>query len=75
MNFLCDVHITRKLSKQLAEMGHIVHVNDILNKWNTRDVEITEYVDNNDLILITKDQDFRNTRNQKTKETYKGESW
>ena len=37
------------------------HVNRILKKWNTPDDEIIKYVDKNDLILITKDQDFRDS--------------
>ncbi|WP_160110580.1 DUF5615 family PIN-like protein [Aequorivita lipolytica] len=33
----------------------------MLRKWNTTDDEIIRYVDKNNLILITKDQDFRNS--------------
>ncbi len=62
MKFLCDVHISRKLSKQLDQLGYSsIHVNDILEKWNTIDTRISEYADVHDLILITKDQDFRNS--------------
>ncbi|ELR69466.1 hypothetical protein C900_04998 [Fulvivirga imtechensis AK7] len=62
MNFLCDVHIPKKLSKRLNELGFLSqHVNDILDKWYTKDSRISEYADANDLILITKDQDFRNS--------------
>ena len=32
-----------------------------MDKWSTPDEEIAEYADQNNLILITKDQDFRNT--------------
>lgn len=61
MKFLCDVHIPLKLSKYLESLGYSSnHVNYILNKWNTSDSQIIEYVDEFDLILITKDQDFKN---------------
>ncbi|MEQ9426613.1 MAG: DUF5615 family PIN-like protein [Cyclobacteriaceae bacterium] len=60
MRFLCDVHISLRLSKRLEQLGHhSEHVNHILNKWHTADPDIVEYVDANDCILITKDQDFR----------------
>jgi predicted nuclease of predicted toxin-antitoxin system len=60
MKFLCDVHISLKISKYLKSLGYQSnHVNNILNKWNTTDDQIINYVDQNDLILISKDQDFR----------------
>jgi predicted nuclease of predicted toxin-antitoxin system len=62
MKFLCDVHISIKISKRIEYLGHdCIHVNHILNKWNSTDSQITEYVDTNDCILISKDQDFRNS--------------
>lgn len=62
MEFLCDVHIPIRIAKFIEEMGYkCEHVNRILKKWNTPDVEIIKYVDKNELILITKDQDFRNS--------------
>lgn len=62
MNFLCDVHISLKVSKRIEQLGYqSEHVNNILDKWNTKDSEIASYVDDNELILITKDQDFRNS--------------
>ena len=62
MRFLCDVHITLKLSKRLEQLGHqSEHVNNILDKWHTLDRDITTYVDALEGILITKDQDFRNS--------------
>lgn len=61
MKFLCDVHILLKLSKRIVQLGFdSEHVNNILDKWNTKDIDIANYVEQNDLILITKDQDFRN---------------
>ena len=61
MKFLCDVHIAIRISKKLRELGfESIHVNNILDKWHTKDKEISLYADQNELILITKDQDFRN---------------
>jgi predicted nuclease of predicted toxin-antitoxin system len=62
MEFLCDVHISIKVAKSIEDLGYkYEHVNRILNKWNTTDAEITSYVDDKYLILMTKDQDFRNS--------------
>jgi len=62
MNFLCDVHISYKLSKHLGDLGHnSEHVNQILDKWNTPDKDIAKYVDENNSILISKDSDFQSS--------------
>ncbi|MFT4834262.1 MAG: putative nuclease of putative toxin-antitoxin system [Marinoscillum sp.] len=62
MRFLCDVHIPIALSKQLAKLGHdSEHVNNILDKWHTSDQDIIAYPDAEKRILITKDQDFRDS--------------
>jgi len=62
MNFLCDVHISIRIAKSIEELGYkCEHVNRILNKWNTTDEEIINYLNERNLILITKDQDFRNS--------------
>jgi predicted nuclease of predicted toxin-antitoxin system len=62
MHFLCDVHISYQFSKHLELKGfRSTHVNFILNKWNTIDEEISRYADVNDLILVTKDLDFKNS--------------
>lgn len=37
------------------------HVNEILDKWHTKDGDICEYADSRDLILVTKDVDFKNS--------------
>jgi predicted nuclease of predicted toxin-antitoxin system len=38
MKFLCDVHISIRLSKSIEEMGfQSQHVNTILDKWLTKD--------------------------------------
>lgn len=62
MKFLCDVHISYKVVNFLTGLGYeTVHVNQILNKWNTRDKDICRYADSNGLIVITKDYDFRDS--------------
>ena len=62
MKFLCDVHISYKIVKHLINLGFdAIHVNDILNKSETKDSAICEYQDINDYVVITKDSDFRNS--------------
>ena len=46
MKFLCDVHISMKLSKAIEKSGYsCIHVNSILEKWHTKDEEIMKYAD------------------------------
>jgi predicted nuclease of predicted toxin-antitoxin system len=62
MRFLCDVHISFKLVKFLREKGfETIHVNNILNGYRSKDSEISEYCDDFDFILISKDSDFRHS--------------
>ena len=62
MRFLCDVHISYKLSKYLASAGFdCMHVNQMLEKWHTSDADICAYADANDRIVVTKDEDFRDS--------------
>lgn len=62
MKFLCDVHISYKITNHLKSLGfETIHVNEILNKWYTKDKDICNYADSNDLIVITKDSDFRDS--------------
>jgi predicted nuclease of predicted toxin-antitoxin system len=62
MIFLCDVHIAIKVVKSIENKGFkCLHVNSILDSWHTKDSDICKYVDTNDLILITKDVDFKNS--------------
>ena len=62
MRFLCDVHISYKVVKHLISLGFkTTHVNEILDKWNTKDIDICSYADSKDLIVITKDSDFRDS--------------
>lgn len=62
MKFLCDVHISYKVVNFLSGLGYeTIHVNQILDKWLTRDKDICKYADSNGLIVITKDYDFRDS--------------
>jgi predicted nuclease of predicted toxin-antitoxin system len=62
MKFLCDVHISYKIVNHLILLGfECIHVNGILNKWNTSDRDICSYADSNDYTIITKDVDFRDS--------------
>lgn len=62
MRFLCDVHISYKIANHLNSLGFkTLHVNEILDRWYTKDEKICEYADSHDLIVITKDSDFRDS--------------
>lgn len=62
MKFLCDVHISYKVVKYFRSLEfETFHVNEILDKWHTKDRDICAYADENDLIVFTKDADFRNS--------------
>jgi len=60
--FLCDVHIPIKLVKTIESLGYkCVHTNSILQSWNTKDKHLMQYADENDLVFITKDKDFKDS--------------
>jgi predicted nuclease of predicted toxin-antitoxin system len=62
MKFICDVHISYKLVKFLNDKNfEAIHVNMLPDKWYTKDNEICAIADANDLIVITKDEDFRSS--------------
>jgi predicted nuclease of predicted toxin-antitoxin system len=62
MKFLCDVHISLKLSNRLTSLGYYsLHVNQMPDKWHTTDKEICHFADANDFVVITKDADFRDS--------------
>ena len=62
MKFLCDVHISYRFVRALQSFGfEVLHINQILNKWFTSDKNICDFSDQNDMILITKDLDFKNS--------------
>ncbi|MGF1532115.1 MAG: DUF5615 family PIN-like protein [Bernardetiaceae bacterium] len=59
---LCDVHIAYKVTRFFAEKGlNAVHVNDVLDSWFTQDQAICAYADAHDLMVVTKDADFKNS--------------
>jgi predicted nuclease of predicted toxin-antitoxin system len=62
MKFLCDVHIAFKLVTYFKSLGfEAVHVNEILDKSETKDSDICKYADQGDFIVVTKDADFRDS--------------
>lgn len=62
MKFLCDVHISYGLVAHLKSIGlEAVHVNKILDGYNTSDKDICNYADQNDFVVVTKDFDFKNS--------------
>lgn len=63
MDFLIDVHLPISLSKFLSKQEGCssTHVNRILQKWHTPDSEICKYADEKNMVVITKDQDFKNS--------------
>jgi predicted nuclease of predicted toxin-antitoxin system len=62
MRVLCDVHIPYRLVNRLRELGvDATHVNRVLNGSATNDSAISAFVDENGMLLITKDGDFRDS--------------
>ncbi|MGB5833086.1 MAG: DUF5615 family PIN-like protein [Thiohalocapsa sp.] len=62
MRVLCDVHLPYRLVSRLRELGiDATHVNRILEGSRTTDTAISAFVDANDMLLITKDSDFRDS--------------
>lgn len=62
MKALCDVHLSYKLVNFLRLRNiEAIHVNQLPGKSSTPDSEITEYADKNEMVLISKDEDFMNS--------------
>lgn len=62
MVFLCDMHISIKVVKFIERKGYrCIHVNTILDSWFSKDEDISNYVDKNEIILISKGVDFKNS--------------
>lgn len=62
MKAICDVHISFKLVHFLNKLSvETIHANSLLKKWNTPDEEIALFADTNNLVVIAKDADFRNS--------------
>ena len=59
MRFLCDVHISYKIKSFLQQKGHqCTHVNEVLQGDKSTDHSIAIYCNQQDIILVTKDEDF-----------------
>lgn len=62
MKILCDVHIAIRVAKFLQSKGvETEHINQILDKWYTKDSDICQYADKHDLTVLTKDKDFKDS--------------
>jgi len=62
MRVLCDVHLPYRLVSLLRARGiDATHVNKILGGSKSTDSEIAAHVDAKDMVLITKDGDFRDS--------------
>jgi predicted nuclease of predicted toxin-antitoxin system len=62
MKFICDVHIAYKIIAYLRKRNcECNHVNHVFADPKTTDLEIARYADQNGLIVITKDSDFRDS--------------
>jgi hypothetical protein len=61
MKVLCDVHISHTLVKLFVNQGvEALHVNDMPDRWLTKDKDICLYADQQDFTVIKKDADFKN---------------
>lgn len=62
LKVLCDVHLPIKLVDFLMQTGiEALHGSSILSGWRTKDKDFCKYADENDFVIITKDNDFRNS--------------
>ena len=62
MKVLCDVHIPYKLVRFFKEKGlEAVHVNELPDKWFTKDHVISRFADDRGFTVISKDVDFKNS--------------
>jgi predicted nuclease of predicted toxin-antitoxin system len=62
MKVLCDVHLPKRLVAFFNEQDiKAIHGSDILNGWSTKDKDFCKYADDNNYVMITKDNDFRNS--------------
>ncbi len=62
MKILCDVHISLKVAKFFQSKGiETEHVNQMLDKWFTKDNDICDYADKNNFTVLTKDKDFKDS--------------
>lgn len=62
MKFICDVHLAYKLVNYLKRRGcECHHVNTIFADPRASDQDIAKHADSNDLIVVTKDEDFKDS--------------
>jgi predicted nuclease of predicted toxin-antitoxin system len=62
MKVLCDVHLSYKLVSFLRSRNiDAMHVNQLARGSYTPDSEIAAYADKNEMVLISKDEDFLNS--------------
>jgi predicted nuclease of predicted toxin-antitoxin system len=62
MKILCDVHISNKFVAFLNEKGiEAIHINNILDKWYSKDSDICRFADINGFTVCSKDSDFKNS--------------
>lgn len=62
MRFLVDAQLPRRLAKALTHLGHdTIHTLDLPDRNATTDREVLAVVDREDRIVVTKDNDFRDS--------------
>lgn len=62
MKVLCDVHISYKIVRFFRKKGiETLHVNELPDKWFTKDAVISRLADAEGFTVITKDMDFKNS--------------
>ncbi|MCF8255164.1 MAG: DUF5615 family PIN-like protein [Bacteroidia bacterium] len=62
MRVLCDVHISYKIVRFFNQQNiEAFHVNELPDKWFSKDSFIANHADKNDLVLLSKDEDFKNS--------------
>jgi predicted nuclease of predicted toxin-antitoxin system len=62
MKVLCDVHISYKVVRFFKQKGiEALHVNELHDRWFTKDNYISRLADLEDFTVITKDIDFKNS--------------
>ena len=58
MKFICDVNIDKRISRKLGQVGHEdIHTSDLFPD-GTKDPKISEWADDKDFVVITRDRDF-----------------
>lgn len=62
MKVLCDVHISYKVVRFFKQKGiETLHVNELSDKWFTKDAVISRLADEEGFTVLTKDMDFKNS--------------